>query len=159
MPKYPLPEVLQGKCSQEDYTHWLYWKADAHLKRDRKRGNKTASRESYKGAIHKVVCEGGDRDAYTGLPLRWDLIRKYNDEESKKGGRDYKKRFADLPTVDHEDDGTGEPHFRICSWRTNDAKNDLSVGELITFCEAFLSPQRKEDTHGLISFGQERDKD
>ncbi len=142
MIQYPLPSNLQGKCKQEDYTHWLRWKAHAHVKRDTKRGNRTASAASYRDAIHRAVCKGGDRDAYTGRPLRWDLIRKYNNKDSKKGKRAYKKRFADLPTVDHEDDGLGKPKFKMCSWRTNDCKNDLTVRELLRFCEQFLAHQK-----------------
>ena len=144
MPRYILPTVLNGKCSQNDYTHWLYFKAAAHVKRDKKRGNLTATTQTYRDAIHNAVCAGGDMDAYTGRPLRWDLIRTYDNEKAKSGKRDYKKQFADLPTVDHEDDGMGEPRFKMCSWRTNDCKNDLSVEELIEFCEQFLAHQKKK---------------
>jgi hypothetical protein len=94
-------------------------------------------------AIHKAVCAGGDRDAYTGRPLRWDLIRTYNNDESKALKREYKKQFADLPTVDHEDNGMGDPKFKICAWRTNDSKNDLTVEELIEFCEQFIAHQKR----------------
>jgi len=142
MIRYQLPPALHGKCRQEDYAHWLQQKAHAHAKRDTKRGNAAASAASYKEAIHKAVREAGDRDAYTGKPLRWDLIRKYNNAESKKGKRVYKKHFADLPTVDHENDGQGEPKFKICSWRTNDCKNDLTLNELVEWCALFLSYQR-----------------
>jgi hypothetical protein len=143
MPKYVVPLALDDKCSQADYTHWLYGKAAAHVKRDKKRGNITATTKLYRDAIHKAVCEGGDRDAYIGRPLRWDLIRTYDNDESKAQKRKYKKKFADLPTVDHEDDGMGEPRFKICAWRTNDCKNDLTVDEFIEFCEQFIAFQRK----------------
>ncbi len=142
--RFPVPEVLKGKCTQQDYTHWLYNKASAHVKRDRKRGNDIATPALYREAIHEAVSRGGDRDAFTGEPLRWDLIRTYDNEESKKGRREYKKRFADLPSVDHLDDGMGQPNFAICSWRTNDCKNDLTVDELIEFCEAFLKFQKSK---------------
>ena len=144
MPKYKVPQVLHGKCSQTDYTHWLYGKAAAHVKRDKKRGNVTATTDIYRDAIHDAVCAGGDRDAYTGRTLRWDLIRTYDNDESKAQKREYKKRFADLPTVDHEDDGMGDPKFKICSWRTNDCKNDLTVEELSEFCEQFIVFQKKK---------------
>ena len=143
MNKYALPQVLNNKCSQADYTHWLYRKAAAHVKRDKKRGNDTATTQLYRDAIHKAVCAGGDKDAYTGQPLRWDLIRTYDNDNSKAGKRGYKKQFADLPTVDHEDDGMSNPMFKICSWRTNDCKNDLTIDELIEFCKQFLEFQRK----------------
>jgi hypothetical protein len=139
---YRLPKVLDGKCSQRDYNHWLQWKAAAQVKRDAKRGNTVATIPLYREAIHQAVRDGGDRDAYTGRELRWDLIRTYNNKEAKAGKRTYKKEFADLPTVDHEDDGLGHPRFRICSWRTNDCKNDLTIDELAAFCEQFLAYQK-----------------
>jgi hypothetical protein len=120
----------------------LHWKAVAHVRRDKKRGNRVATVPLYKKAIHEAVCKGGTRDAYTGRSLDWSLIRTYNNDESKKGRREYKKRFADLPTVDHEGDGTGHPQFQICSWRTNDCKNDLTVEELKIFCQQFLKHRR-----------------
>lgn len=138
MRKYPLPDVLKGKCSQEDYTHWLYSKAAAHVRRDTQRGNPVATKIIYRDAIHRAVCQGGDKDAYTGRLLRWDLIRKYDNEKSKIGKRAYKKEFAGLPTVDHVGDGTSHPDFKICSWRTNDCKNDLTLEELMEVCRDVL---------------------
>ena len=140
---FSLPSCLVGKCSQTDYTHWLYGKAAAHVKRDKKRGNPTCDTNSYRRAIHAAVCAGGDRDAFTGQLLHWNLIRRYNNTESKAGKREYKKQFALLPTVDHLDDGLGLPKFAICGWRTNDCKGDLSVEELAEFCRAFLKQQER----------------
>ena len=140
---FPLPQCLAGKCSQEDYTHWLYGKAAAHVKRDQKRGNVICTTSSYRKAIHAAVCAGGDRDAFTGEVLRWDLIRTYNNDEAAAGRREYKKRFALLPTVDHLDEGLGEPKFSICGWRTNDCKNDLTLEELTVFCRTLLDNQRQ----------------
>ena len=146
--KYKLPSVLAEKCSQKDYTHWLSTKAAAHVKRDKNRGNIVATREMYKRAIHEAVCAGGDRDAYTGKTLNWYLIRTYDNAAAKKGGREYKKKFADLPTLDHEDEGRAHPHFKICSWRTNDCKHDLSVEELAVFCREFLEYQARHSELG-----------
>ena len=39
-----------------------------------------------------------------------------------------------MPTVDHVGDGLGEAEFKICAWRTNDAKSDLSYPEFIELC-------------------------
>jgi hypothetical protein len=147
MPRYRLPQCLQGKCKQEKYTRWLDRKAAAHVKRDKKRKNTTASGKLYRDAIHKAVCNGGDRDAYTGKPLAWRLIGRYNNEDSKREGWKYKKKFAHLPTVDHEGHGKGEPKFRICAWRTNDCKSDLSVRELAEFCKQFLAYQKRRTTN------------
>ncbi len=142
---FPLPQCLTGKCSQAAYTHWLYGKAVAHVKRDKKRGNSVCGADSYRRAIHAAVCAGGDHDAFTGEVLRWDLIRTYDNAASKAGRRGYKKQFALLPTVDHLDDGMGAPSFAICSWRTNDCKGDLSVDELADFCRVFLAHQKESN--------------
>jgi hypothetical protein len=139
--KYSLPPFLGNKVSQESYERWLQRKAQAHVKRDRQRGNSSASGEAYREAIHNAVIESNSLDAYTGEPLDWKLISQYDNSESKKMGRDYKKKFALLPTVDHIGDGKGPANFRICGWRTNDAKNDLDPLEFITLCESVLKHQ------------------
>ena len=150
-PKFPLPNCLEGKCLYEDYRHWLYGKAAAHVKRDLKRGNTTATTEAYRRAIHEAVSQGGDRDAFTGELLRWDLIRTYDNKESSEGKREYKKTFALLPTVDHLDDGMGVPSFTICGWRTNDCKGDLTLEELIRFCQTLLAHQRGRSTRERLT--------
>lgn len=136
--KYALPDFLSGLVTYEAYERWLKRKAQAHVKRDRARGNATAIGESYRLAIHLAVQQSQGRDAYTGEALNWTLISQYDNEESRHLGREYKKRFALLPTVDHVGDGTGEPDFRICGWRTNDAKHDLDLDEFLTLCTEVL---------------------
>jgi len=76
------------------------------------------------------------------MPLRWELISRYENAGAKARGRVYKKRFADLPTIDHLGDGTGSPQLRICSWRTNDAKSDLSYDEFVALCKAVVAGER-----------------
>jgi hypothetical protein len=90
-------------------------------------------------AIHAAVVDGRGVDFYTGEPLAWEQISKYRNEESKTRRREYKREFFLLPTVDHIDDGLGPAAFRICSWRTNDCKNDLSHAELITFSRSVIA--------------------
>jgi hypothetical protein len=136
---YKLPVFLAGICTPQAYRRWLARKAKAHVKRDRDRGNLTATIEEYKQAIHLAVERGGDRDAYTGRPLSWDLISRYSNAEASKRGRAYKKEFGNLPTVDHVADGLGPADFIICSWRVNDAKNDLDLAEFLAVCRAVLS--------------------
>jgi hypothetical protein len=80
------------------------------------------------------VCLSIGTDEYTGEQLAWNLISTYNNDESKQGRRAYKARFALLPTVDHVGDGTGAADFKICGWRTNDAKGDLSLEEFVALC-------------------------
>jgi hypothetical protein len=136
---YRLPSFLQEFCTPEAYRRWLARKAATHFNRDKARGNDVATREQYKQAIHRAVERCGGRDEYTGQPLRWELISQYNNAESKKRGRAYKKEFGDLPTVDHVGDGLGPADFKICSWRVNDAKNDLDREEFLDVCRAVLA--------------------
>jgi hypothetical protein len=132
--KYQLPAVLVGTVDQKIYERWLARKAAAHVKRDRKRGNSSALIEEYKRAIHEAVRTSGGIDIYTGEKLQWDLISKYDNEASKLGRGVYKASLALLPTVDHVGDGLGVADFRICSWRTNDAKGDLNHDDFIALC-------------------------
>lgn len=136
--KYQLPPDLAPLVEQLKYERWLDRKANAHVKRDRKRGNSSATGSEYKAAIHKAVSLSGGLDAYTGEKLDWSLLSQYNNENSKAQGRLYKKKFALLPTVDHVDDGLGPANFKICAWRTNDAKNDLSHEELIELSKKII---------------------
>lgn len=137
--KYALPHFLAGRCTQAAYERWLYARAQAHVKRDRKRGNTTASAESYRIAIHAAVVASNGNDCYTGERLEWERISTYSNEESGTRRRAYKREFSLLPTVDHIGDGLAAPNFRICAWRTNDCKNDLNADELLDFCRRVLS--------------------
>ena len=136
--KYQFPECLENQCVPLYFDRWIERQARRHLKRDRKRGNASASRELYKTAIYEAVITSKGNDIYTGKKLRWDLISKYDNCQSKTIGREYKKEFGDLPTVDHIDDGLGKPQFNICSWRVNDAKNDLTFDEFLIVCREIL---------------------
>lgn len=139
---FVLPGFLDGLVSREAYVRWLQRKAAAHVKRDKKRGNLHATISDYKRAIHLAVCRSDGKDAYTGEPLHWGLISKYNNDESKQGRRGYKAKFALLPTVDHLGDGTGPADFAICGWRTNDAKGDLTLEEFLALCQRVVSAHR-----------------
>jgi hypothetical protein len=134
MRKYELPAFLKGEITQEQYALWLHRKAALHVKRDKNRGNTEATIEKYKIAIHHAVNESKGNDTYTGEELNWRLLSQYRNDESKELGRQYKKKFALLPSADHVGDGKGKAEFKICSWRTNDAKNDLSYMEFVDLC-------------------------
>src|SRR5467141_3173963 len=56
-----------------------------------------------------------------------------------KACRIYKARFALLPTVDHLGDGKGPADFKICGWRTNDAKGDLLLEDFVALCSRVVS--------------------
>jgi|SRR5579872_6941985 len=137
--KHSLPPFLEGMVDSEAYEKWLARKVVAHVDRDRGRGNSSATRATYKEAIHAAVLLSNGRDAYTGEQLDWQLISKYNNEESKAGRHAFKSGFALLPTVDHITPGGTEASFRICGWRTNDAKNDLSLEHFIDLCAKILT--------------------
>ncbi len=94
---YSLPSVLEGKCDEGAYLKWLTNKKNAHARRK----NLQCRLGNAKLAIHRAVEDHDGRDPYTGRPLRWDLINTYRNEESKREGRDYRRKNADLPTVDH----------------------------------------------------------
>ena len=142
--KIQLPEFMKGICAAEKYQRWVDRKAKTHVRRDRRRGNATALLSNYKAAIHLAVLRSGGRDAYTGLPLRWDLISRYDNVASRKGRGAYKRRFGDLPTVDHVAHGFGKTDFAICAWRVNDAKSDLTPDELFELCQAVVDFKMKE---------------
>jgi len=137
--KYELPVFLADVTSRSAYIDWLSKKAATHVKRDKERGNTTATTQKYKVAIHNAVISSNGSDAYTGEDLDWSLLGKYNNEESKKGGRTYKARFNMLPSVDHVSDGIGDPDFKICAWQTNDAKNDKSLVEFLEICQKVIA--------------------
>ena len=141
--KYQLPAFLEEIQTQESYERWLHRKALAHVRRDRRRGNERATNAEYKFAIHEAVIESEGFDAYTNEQLHWHLLSQYDNEQSRKHGREYKRDFALLPTADHVGDGLGEADFKICSWRTNDCKNDLSIEELVAFCRKILEAYEK----------------
>jgi len=136
--RYEFPMCLANQVEPAIYLRWLQRKAAAHVKRDRKRGNTSATVSAYKQAIHEAVIACGGRDFYTGEELNWRLINQYDNEKSKALGRAYKKDLAALPTVDHVGDGLGEADFVISSWRTNDAKHDLTLEEFLSLCKIVL---------------------
>jgi hypothetical protein len=136
--KYQMPDFV-SVVARDIYEKWLHGRAIAHVKRDKKRGNTTASNEAYKIAIHSAVVQSGGRDHYTGEPLDWSLLCKYSNSESEAQGRRYKAGFALLPSVDHVGDGLGEADFKICGWRTNDAKNDLAHDEFVALCRRVVA--------------------
>lgn len=137
MPKRSLPVFLESTLTREAYERWLRRKAAAHAKRDRNRGH-VCSYAAYRDAIHAAVVRSDGRDEYTGERLDWNLISTYDNEASKLGRHGYKARFALLPTVDHLVADATSASFRICGWRTNDAKHDLTFESFVSLCRAVL---------------------
>jgi hypothetical protein len=135
-----LPECLEGQCTKDAYLRWLLRKARAHVRRDRERyGHGSCYVAGYRRQIHEAVCSQGHLDYYTGLPLDWSLISRFDNDEAKAGKGKYLQRFSDLPTVDHTSDSEGQLRFVICSWRVNDAKSHLSEADFFVLCEQVLA--------------------
>ncbi|MCX6879612.1 MAG: hypothetical protein NTW21_38275 [Verrucomicrobia bacterium] len=129
--KWKRPDCLiKFEVPETDFLDWLVSKARAHAMRDLARGRDVAVPQ-YKQAIIVAVMESKGYDFYTGEILDWALIRKWNNEEAKRGGGEYRKRFWNLPTVVRDHDQAGLPVFRLCSWRMNDAKNDQTLHEFL----------------------------
>ena len=136
---YPIPQHFDALgISQETFGRWLDRITNAHIIRDRKRTKNKVSAAAYRQAIYRAICDGGDRDYYTGERLDWKLLRYF----SKVDDASRDQRF--VPSVDHEDFNTEAPVFRICSLQTNKCKSDYSVEQLLEFCEAFVRHQRKQ---------------
>ena len=135
---YKLPDFLAGRVTREKYVRWLHRKAAAHVKRDRVRLGAKIALSSYKQAIHDAVTMSYGSDWYTGEALDWEKISTYNNEDLKMNRSIYKAGLGLLPTVDHVLTEKGDYNFVICSWRTNDAKNDLSLKEFLALCGRVL---------------------
>lgn len=89
-------------------------------------------------AIHEAVIECDGKDAYTHEELDWHLLSTYDNKKSQKEGRAYKLKLSLLPSVDHVGDGTGKADFKICSWRTNDSKSDMTMDEYVKLCRKII---------------------
>lgn len=90
-------------------------------------------------AIHAAATDSRGFDEYTGEALDWHLISTYDNEKSKQHRRKYKATLDLLPTVDHVGDGLGEANFKICGWRTNDAKGAMTLPEFVAFCRLVVA--------------------
>lgn len=137
MKKHTMPQFLDGVIEPAAYERWLKRKVIAHVKRDKNRGH-SCTAAAYRDAIHAAVLLSGGNDAYTGERLDWELISTYNNEDSKVGRHAYKAKFGLLPTVDHVSAEANEASFKICGWRTNDAKHDMSVELFMDLCTKVL---------------------
>jgi hypothetical protein len=90
------------------------------------------------------VEESKGKDAYTKESLNWVLLGQYNNEASKKLSRNYKRTFALLPSVDHVGNKTKPANFKICAWRTNDAKSDLSYDDFLELCRKVVTAAKSK---------------
>ncbi len=141
--KYPFPKFLNDICTEKKYLRWLSAKSQAHVCRDKRRGSNYSINEHYKVAIHQAVLLSKGFDFYTGKKLDWHLIGTYDNTKSKKGKRRYKYEFQNLPTVDHVNDVNGKLEVRICSWKVNDAKSDMTLKEFVDLCKNVVKHNSK----------------
>lgn len=134
--KYQPPPWMAEHLSPTAYNNWLLGKAQSLCRRDYERGGNYTASEA-KADVHTAIAACGGRDYWTGEQLRWDLLGNYDSDESGWQGASYKRARAMQPTIDHRN---SEPicDFVICSWRTNDAKHDMSIEELKEFCRLVL---------------------
>lgn len=139
-----LPTFLSKYLISEDaFLRWIDRQAARHLRHSKKRGLK-GSKSAFRQAILDAVNACGGRDFYTGKALDWRKISTWNNEDAKKQGKAYKRLFHDLPTVDHADSfDPSRPSFRICAWKTNDAKGDLSLEEFLELCRRIMAHARR----------------
>jgi hypothetical protein len=141
-PKYDAPKFITNRETAKKYPVWLQRKAQTHVKRDRERGYMNISVASYKQLIHEAVVNSNGYDAYTNEKLSWNLIGTWNNEESKKQREEYLRKFALLPSVDHELPSAKKGKFKICAWRTNDAKGYLSTKEFLALCKSVMKNEK-----------------
>jgi len=135
--KYVLPDCLHDqRVNGAAFVRWLHRKAQAHVRRDKKRRIASVSLAGFKEAIYQAVVEAGGCDYYTGKPLDWHRISQWNNTEAAAKRGEYKKEFWNLPTVDHDFSDKGSTVFRLCSWRVNDAKNDQTIDEFLELAKA-----------------------
>jgi hypothetical protein len=92
--KYQCPDFLSSILSQTSYEKWLQGTAGAHVKRDRGRGNTTATKEAYKIAIHQAVLNSAGQDHSLANFLDGSLVGQYRDVEFKANGRRYNATLA-----------------------------------------------------------------
>lgn len=118
----------------------------AHVRRDRRRGLENLSVSNYKEQILLAVEGAIGHDFYTGKPLDWHLISKWNNEDASSKGGEYKRDFGNLPTVDHENPRNPRSPLRLCSWRVNDSKNDQTVEELLELAQAIRTHRERACT-------------
>ena len=136
------PEIEQKK-----FNAWVVKKAASLWKRDKsklskiddtKKINDGEKRAEYRDAIYKAIAAMEvNKCPYTGDKLEWEKIGTWKNDDAKAEGKDFKKKFALMPTIDHKN-AEPKPDFVICSWIANDAKNDLTQEDFIKLCKSVL---------------------
>ncbi|MDB6076643.1 MAG: hypothetical protein JWO82_390 [Akkermansiaceae bacterium] len=146
---YELPEILDGKVDVETYRTWLKFKGATQIRLDMERWQLAQSQAAYEKAIDEAVRAHNGTDPFTGEELRWDLLKKANNDNYKAGRFSYTRIFRLLPTVDLLNvEPTEEPSFRIVAWEVSAAKNDLGSAGFVELCRRVVA---KADSSGVPS--------
>ena len=135
------------KIKPKKFNAWVVKKAASLWKRDKsklskiddtKKFNDGEKRVEYRDAIYEAIAAMKvNKCPYTGDELEWDKIGTWKNDDAKAEGKDYKKKFALMPTIDHKN-AEPKPDFVICSWIANDTKNDLTQEDFIKLCKSVL---------------------
>ncbi len=154
--QYPLPQSLAGIIAQDRFDAWLEERASTLYHRDLNRKRPCAlagSNRLYRDKIYDAVLSQRSIDPFTGQPLQWDLILKW-DPAKNIGHNDFMKEFCLLPTVDHKDPYCITVDFEICSWIVNGCKNDQTPAEFIDMCR-IITLHRRNAAVGTGPYGKE----
>jgi len=127
-----LPPFLVGIVEKSEYKRWLDKRVRAHVRAHYKRfkGTKDPNRKKCREDIHKAVKDSLGKDDYTKEQLKWTLLNEPGRQPLK-------------PTVDHNWE-KGTCKFKICSFKTNDAKSDLSYGDFVELCRKIIKVADKQ---------------
>jgi hypothetical protein len=135
--KWSIPECLKPTLSDEDaFRKWLDRKAASVRKRDMKRNLPVHSLSAMKEAIVDAIERSEGRDFYTGEALDWHLISTWVGAEEGTSASVYRRRFWNLPSIDHDFTDPAKTAFHLCSWRMNDSKNDQTIEEFLALADA-----------------------
>jgi hypothetical protein len=141
---YEIPKHIQTKeFGQKQYKKWIDGKARSHRIRDNARWGTNYTNVDYRNAIHAAVVKNHKIDPYTGDPLDWTLVQKFDSNAAKKGGAKYKEKFAFMPSLDHKDIFSKKLDFEIVCWRTNDAKSDMTAVQFRELCKKVVAFKNK----------------
>jgi hypothetical protein len=133
---FELPPILEGKVDVETYRVWLKAKGAAQVRRDMERWQLAQTPAAYEKAIDEAVRDHDGADPFTGEELRWDLLKKANNDDYKAARFSYTRTFRLLPTIDLLNvEPTEMPSFRIISGEVSAAKNDLGSAAFVELCK------------------------
>ena len=130
---------------KEDRDNFVLWACERHV-RLRQRDKRWIDRQettslmlpdarSYFEAVYEALKCCGGKDRYTGEELNWKITLSQEPNEFSE----IEKR-QNRVTFDHKNGRNLEKlEFAVCAGRTNDAKNDLPMGDFVKLCISLLT--------------------